>query len=95
MSATFVSQETAQWAIHWYVMHTEHADYLPGDIANTGRKPPAGVHGLLMAAYFLEDRARAQLELAFPEIVAAADLMKSHHGLQVLRAIATNGVPTG
>jgi hypothetical protein len=91
MTVPYVSQETAQWALH--VWSTGFDSYRTPK-TGVGEPPPAGVRGLLVAAAHLEDRALARLDMAFPELVAAVELTKTTHGLEVLRAIAKNGVPT-
>lgn len=90
MSATLVSQETAQWTLrHFDIVPDMEAFRLGGRYP----QPPRGVAGLMTAAAHLEDRALVRLDMCFPEIVAAVNLAKTKEGRDVLLAIAKNGVP--
>lgn len=75
-----ISQETAQWTLRQF------------NLNGTYPEPSKGVRGLMIAAAHLEGRALSRLDLLFPEIVAAVDLTKTPEGVEVLRAIAANGV---
>jgi hypothetical protein len=89
MTATLVSQETARWTLREFdldnVTDRPRAMYGP---------PPDGVRGLMIAAAHLEDRALVRLDMCFPEITAAVNLTRTPEGVEVLRAIAKNGVPS-
>jgi hypothetical protein len=87
MTATLVSQETAQWTLRHFALDPPHN-------TQVWPSPPRGVAGLMTAAAHLEDRALVRLDMCFPEITAAVNLTRTPEGVEVLRAIAKNGVPS-